>query len=697
MDYLEFREEFLETIKADAAVTGEGTCASFVSEMANYLIESEVLMDFTPAYRSGTGKSNKKYRIDGYAFDEIDNTFNLVIAVFDGIETNIFAKTEMKSAVSKVTYFVDLAINSTLYREVEISTPCADLIDLLRINRVRTHKYRILIFTDSEMSTTLKTIDEFEIDGKPAECQIWDIERLFRVCCSDTGRQTIEIDFRKYVSQGIPCLETTELESLLYKSYLCIIPGKVLADIYDKYGSALLEGNVRSFLSTKVAVNKKIRETILKSPTMFFAFNNGISATALDVTIEDTAQGKVITSAKDFQIINGGQTTASLSNTRYKDKSTLDGILVQMKLTQIGEMDETEASDLIRNISRSSNSQNKVSDADFFATHPFHIRIEQFSRRVFAPAVFGAQYESKWFYERARGQYLQAQMRMTTAKKKQFQLQNPKSNVISKTDLAKYRNTWSGLPHIVSKGAQTNFMKFAELIDEKWQENDLRFNEKYYTDSVSLAILFKHLEQLIPKQSWYEQGYRANIVTYTIALLHKCILDQFPGHDLDLQLIWNKQAVPEILNKPLCELAKLVYDKITADDRLTVNVTQWCKREECWKRVKAIEYKLPDSLNVLLIDKKSARKEEQQATADQKIASGVEAQAKVLKYSADQWKEITKVAREKGFVGPIEEDALATACKIPVRIPNSFQAAKLLDLLAKLESEGLLFIGNQNE
>lgn len=688
MDYLEFREDFLETVKADAAATGEGTCASFVSEMARYLIDSEVLMDLTPSYRSGTGKSNKKYRIDGYAYDDIDNTFNLVIAVFDGIETNVFAKTELKAAISRVSYFVELALNTNLYREVEISTPCADLIDLLRVNKDKTQKYRILIFTDSEMSSTLKNIDEFEIEGKPTECQIWDIERLYRVCCSDTGRQTIEIDFKSYVPQGIPCLETTELESLLYKSYLCIIPGKVLADIYDKYGSALLEGNVRSFLSTKVAVNKKIRETILKSPTMFFAFNNGISATALDVTIEETSRGKVITSAKDFQIINGGQTTASLSNTRYKDKSPLDGILVQMKLTQIGEMEETEASELIRNISRSSNSQNKVSDADFFSTHPFHVRIEQFSRRIFAPAVLGVQYESKWFYERARGQYLQAQMRMTAAKKKQFQLQNPKNQVISKTDLAKYRNTWSGLPHVVSKGAQTNFMKYAELIDEKWQENDLRFNEKYYTDSVALAILFKHLEQLVPKQTWYEQGYRANIVTYTIALLHKCILDQFPGHDLDLQLLWNKQSVPDNLNEPLCELSKLVYEKITAEDRLTVNVTQWCKREECWKRVKTIDYKLPESIKVLLIDKKSARKEEQQAKADQKIISGVEAQTKVLQYSAEQWELISKVAKEKGLIGPVEEVALAIACKIPSKIPNSFQAGRLLELLSKLESEG---------
>lgn len=688
MNYMEFREEFLEDIRSDAAITGAGTCASFVSGMANYLIEAEVLSDFTPAYKKDTGKSNKIYRVDGYALDEIDFTLNLMIADFDGFETKTMAKTEVKSALSRITYFVDLALNSTLYREVEVSTPCSDLIDLLRTNREKIRKYRILILTDSELSATIKNIEEFEIDGKPAECQIWDIERLFRVCCSETGRQIIEIDFKEYMKYGIPCLETTGMESNIYTSYLCIIPGQVLADVYDKYGSSLLEGNVRSFLSTKVAVNKKIRETILKCPNMFFAFNNGVSATALDVKIEDSPIGKVITSAKDFQIINGGQTTASLSNTRHKDKCSLDEIFVQMKLTQMGNMDENEASDLVRNISRSSNSQNKVSDADFFATHPFHIRIEQFSRRIFAPAVYGVQYETKWFYERARGQYLQAQMRMTPAKKKQFQLQNPKDKVISKTDLAKYRNSWAGLPHVVSKGAQTNFMKYAEIIDEKWQENDLRYNEKYFTDSVALAILFKHLEQLIPKQSWYEQGYRANIVTYTIAFFHKCLIDQFPGYDLDLQMIWNKQAVPEILNKPLADIAKLVYDKITDEDRLTVNVTQWCKRDECWKRVKNMEYHLPSNVSIALIDKTTVKKEEKEAKADQKLISGAEAQAKVVSFSAEQWVRAKSFAKDKMLMGPIEETAIEIACRIPSKIPNSFQSEKLLELLIKLENEG---------
>lgn len=523
MDAQEFRKDFLENIKSEAAATGEGSCAAFVGNMAEYLVDAEVLSDFTPSFYVGTGKKSKIFRVDGYVMDEFDNTMNLIIADFDGNEERVLTKTTATQNFNRLSHFIDQTYNSLLYKEIEMSTPCSDLIDLLRSQKQCIRKYRLLVFTDAEMSGVIKNLDSLDIEGIPTEWQIWDLDRLFRVCCSDTGKQLIEINFTDYLKYGIPCLEASSSVNSEYNSYLCIIPGSVIADIYDKYGSQLLEGNVRSFLSTKVAVNKKIRETIMRYPSMFFAYNNGISATAMDVKVETTEKGCFIVSARDFQIINGGQTTASLSNTRHKDKADISNIYVQMKMTVIDETSEDRTVELIRNISRSSNSQNKVSDADFFATHPFHVRMEQFSRRIFAAAVDGAQYETKWFYERARGQYLQAQMRMSPTKKKQFVLQNPKEKVITKTDLAKVRNTWSGYPQWVSRGAQTNFIKFAEIIDEAWTQNDLSFNERYYQETVALMMLFRQLEKLIPRQPWYEQGYRANIVTYSIALMRYLI------------------------------------------------------------------------------------------------------------------------------------------------------------------------------
>lgn len=688
MDSSEFKKDFLEGIKSAAATTGEGSCASFVDNMSQYLIDSEVLSDFTPSFYTGhAGRS--KYRVDGYVYDEFDNTMNLIIANFDGNDlerrmTNTVAMHDF----GQLRIFLETALKTNLYKEIEMSTPCADLVDFLRQNVKAIRKYRFLIFTDADLSSNVKSVDIKPYDDIPIEGQIWDIDRLFRICCSEQGRQIIEIDFRQYCGEGIPCLEASSVATDQYSSYLGVIPGSVLADIYDRYGSKLLEGNVRSFLSTKVAVNKKIRATILNTPQMFFAFNNGISATAMDVEITNTDHGRFITFARDFQIINGGQTTASISNARYKDKANLDGIYVQMKLTAIDESSPEESDELIRNISRSSNSQNKVSDADFFASHPFHRRMEQISRHMFAPATDGAQYETKWFYERARGQYLQEQMRLTPAKKKQFELQNPKNKVIKKTDLAKVQNTWSGFPHTVSKGAQTNFSSFAEYIDEQWTANETQFNELYYQSTAALMIMFQYLEKQIPKQSWYEGGYRANIIYYTVAQFHRLIKQQFPGSDLNLAIIWNKQGLPEQVELPLIALAKLVLLKITDPHRKVVNVTQWCKRQECWDGVKTIALTLPKNLKSCLITIDDEKAAQRSAKKEQKVVNDINAQVEVVKYTAAQWKSLSEFAVLNRLVTPTDASALTIACKIPEKLPNTYQSKRLLALLRKAVDEG---------
>lgn len=688
MDCQEFKKEFLESAKAAASVTGEGSCASFVENMAQYLVDIEVIPDFYPSFYKGH-KGARKYRIDGYSLDELDYTMNLIIADYEGVNENrTLTHTNAKSIFKQLRYFIDVAINTNLYEEIEISTPCSDLVDMLRATKDKIRKYRLFIFTDADMSSVIKTVNIEDYNGISVEGQIWDIERLFRVCCSEQGRQIIEIDFTEYCENGIPCLEASSAVTEQYSSFLGVIPGTVLADIYDKHGSKLLEGNVRSFLSTKVAVNKKIRATILNSPEMFFAFNNGISATAMDVQIETTSKGKFIKSARDFQIINGGQTTASISNARYKDKAVLDNIYVQMKLTAIDETTQEESDELIRNISRSSNSQNKVSDADFFASHPFHRRMEQISRHLFAPASSGAQYETKWFYERARGQYLQEQMRLTPAKKKQFELQHPKSKVIKKTDLAKVQNTWRENPHIVSKGAQTNFTSFAEWINDEWEKNDTQFNERYFQSTAALLLMFQLLEKRIPKQNWYEGGYRANIIYYTIALFHRLLKEQFAGRDFDLIYIWNKQEVPDVVSETLIDLAKRTFIKITDPSRKVINVTQWCKRSECWDDVKSIRYLLPKEIYNYLITTDEAMSAEKTAKKEQRIANDINSQVDVVKYSSNDWKRLSEFAVNKHLVSSIDVSALAVACKIPAKIPNVFQSKRLLDLLERAIDEG---------
>lgn len=690
MDAQEFRKDFLEDIKADALATGEGSCASFVSSFARYLQESEYLLDFTSSYFEGTGKQNRKLRVDGYAYDEFDKTMSLAIADYDISDDRILSKTQAGQLQNRLIYFIDDALNTQLYRNIEMSRPCSDLVDLLREKRKEVRKYQLLILTTASISTTIKILESSIIDGVPSECQIFNIERLFQLCGSDTGGHIIEINFKNYSENGIPCLEASNVVADDFKSYLCIIPGTGLADLYDKYGSSLLEGNVRSFLSTKVAVNKKIRTTILQQPERFFAYNNGISATAMDVQFEHTEHGLFLVSARNFQIINGGQTTASLSSARYvyKDKANLGAIFVQMKLTVINSTTDVAAA-LVQNISRSSNSQNKVSDADFFSTHPFHIQMERCSLRLGARGTGGLQFETKWFYERARGQYLQKQMRMTTSEKKKFLLQNPKNQLITKTDLAKVRNTWDGLPHIVSKGAQANFTEFAQKISDAWdKDGGLLFGDKYFQESIALCIIFKYTEKMVPHQPWYQQGYRANIVTYTIAILHKLIQTQFPKKYLDLMGIWARQGIPDVVQNILIELSECVYGRLTDPKRSVENVTQWCKREDCWNSVLDIGYKLPSMIEDCLVGQDAMRTVVKEAKADRRIEMDVDAMTRVIEIRPDQWRNALNFAAGKRMINSEEHIALCIACQLPTKVPTPEQSKKLIALLERLYEDG---------
>lgn len=160
MDAQEFRKDFLENVKAEAVASGEGSCAAFVDDMAQYLVEAEVLPDFNPSFYTNTAPNRKKYRVDGYFLDEFDYTMNLVIADYDGVEDRTFGKTAAKTNFQRLEVFADQALNSHLYREIEMSTPCADLIDLLRLNRERIRKYRLIIFTDAELSGSIMSFEQ---------------------------------------------------------------------------------------------------------------------------------------------------------------------------------------------------------------------------------------------------------------------------------------------------------------------------------------------------------------------------------------------------------------------------------------------------------------------------------------------------------------------------------------------------------
>jgi hypothetical protein len=689
MKFEEFKKDFMEEVKISSQDSGEGTCAEFVQLVSMHLAAAEVLPEVIPAFYQGVGKRNRKIRVDGYYYDEYDDSLSLVIADFVNEIDYKIGKTEIDADINQLLFFIDEIKRGELYASIEESTSCYDLSCIIN-NAAIIKRYRFFIFTNAELTTNMRIIADKMIGDVPVEFNVWDLQRVFQVCSSESGKEEIEIDFLKYTSRGLPFIAANQTGDNTFKSYLCIIPANVIADIYDKYGSRLLEGNVRSFLSMRGKVNKSIRSTILTQPEKFFAFNNGIAATAMDVRFVINDEGQFIIGVKDIQIINGGQTTAALSDTRYKNKQhDLKNIYVQMKLTQISHMNSDDAAKFIADISRSSNSQNKVSEADFFSNHPFHIRMEQISQQLYAPAKQGAQYETMWFYERARGQFMQSQMRKSVAEKRKFLLKCPKEQVITKTDLAKFRNSWDEQPYMVSKGAQTNFSSFAATITEKWEHKDAVFNIDYYKDTVSLAILFKFLEKFVPKQAWYEKSYRANIVAYSIALFHSLLKKQYITKELDLSIIWKKQCIPQPIIDSMIPITHYVFKSITSDKRGIQNVTQWCKQGLCWNQMKNVEIKLPRSIESVLISTDEVEHTASNGTKIQQTNNEIHSQMRVLDYSGIQWKTLQSFAsRNKISISPYENSALYVAFKIPEKIPTVKQCEFLLRLLKRAEEQG---------
>lgn len=612
---------------------------------------------------------------------------NLVIADYrgeDGIET--LTQTEATSHFSRLRAFVSEAVSGLLHPELENSSPAHALAGRVSGHPDLITRFRLFLATDAVLSTRVKDWREESLDGKPVEFHIWDIARFHRVFESRTGRDELTVDFREFVAEGVPCLEASRTGGE-YKAYLCVIPGIVLADLYDRFGSRLLENNVRSFLGIRgtKSVNSGIRNTILKQPSMFFAYNNGIAETASQAEVVPAGNGLCLVQAKDLQIVNGGQTTASLTSSRRNDKAALDGIFIQMKLSVI---EPEQAGEIIPLISRFANSQNKVSDADFFSNHPFHIRMETHSRRIWAPAVEGAQHETHWFYERARGQFLNEQAQMSPAEKRRFLQQNPRDQLLIKTDLAKYENAWRRLPNVVSLGAQKNFKNFAEWIDEKWKVSDVEFNEEYFRCIIAKSILWKYTEPMISGQSWYQGGYRANIVAYTVAKLAQSIDAQGKGQILDFQFIWNRQRVSDHLQEQLRLIAETVSNVIVDPGRPVENVTEWCKNKLCWERVEKIEIPLLADFRRELVDGDELRGARKDARKMQKTDKGISAQMEILKLSPTYWTQLKKWGEKNGLLTPEEQKLVAFATRIPASIPNPYQSQRLLEIRARIEDEG---------
>ena len=416
----EFRSDLLAAAASRAETHASGMREAFVDEMLERLRDAGELPEAESCVEQLTGQRGRRLELDAFAFDDADDSIHLFIALRDGgdVTPPTIALTEAREqGFGRLLGFFEHARDGWLTRSTEESRPLWGLARRIETGS-KPAALRLSIVTDRMVSERLREIPADQTrEGIPVTFQIWDISRLKRIQEARNVRDDLLVDFSALDGGGLTVLPAAE-GSGDYEAYLTVIPGETLADIYIRHGSRLLEGNVRTFLGRRGNVNKGIATTLAKEPSRFFAYNNGIAATASAVsTVLGPGRTLVLTSATDLQIVNGAQTTASLAALRRDGKLPSSSVFVPMKLSVVN---PEVAAELIPRISRYANSQNGVRASDFFANHEFHRRIEEISRRLLAPAVGGSQVQTHWYYERARGQHLNDQAGMSVSKRDQF-------------------------------------------------------------------------------------------------------------------------------------------------------------------------------------------------------------------------------------------------------------------------------------
>jgi hypothetical protein len=463
---------------------------------------------------------------------------------------------------------------------LEESSPAFKLAMLIRMHFNKLARIRIVVLTNAHLSTRKKLFDSFHIGELPVHTDIFDLARYVKIAA--TGSDPVEIDFVENFSGVIPCIQASSNEAG-YKSYLFAIPGEVLANIFAAFGNRLLEQNVRTYLQTSTNVNKGILATIKNEPSMFFAYNNGITATASAVETTVSSAGLLtITYIKDFQIVNGGQTTASILFARDGKDCDLSKVFAQVKLSVV---EESLLNEVVPKISEYANTQNKVLATDFVSNNPIQIKIERISKSIAVPRKAGQPYSTKWFYERVRGSYKSLFTYKSAPEKKKLELEYPKIQLIEKTDLAKFELSYDGRPDFVSLGAQKCFSLYMDKYVKVSSELD--FDEDWFRRAASKGIIFRRLDKEIAKSEWYKnnKGLKAQTVTYAIAACVQSFRNS--GHEIDLLKIWKEQDIsPKLLDWMLIQ-ASIVHKILINPPSTDTDNAEFCKKDYCWfKHVK---------------------------------------------------------------------------------------------------------------
>ena len=603
---------YIEEVKSEIAalVYSDGEGSSFEDKFTEYCIEVLETIDKTDGARvlsfvHPNSKGGIDWKINGYCLKDTYKddsnksyyeTLELFITYYDynTYDYNI-ASTEFTKTINQIKRF----LNGAIKRHIDyIDASNDELIELLKIIGKQNNLFdRVNIYFLLNGNSNQK-IDKIKLKGLDENLNInlhvWDINRFFRINETNSDREPIEIKFSDFLDnsqEGIQCLKVPNVDEL-YDCYLAIIPGYVLANLYKEFSNELLESNVRAFLGQAGKYNKGIRDTIREKPQMFLPYNNGITATANEVETKIIDNQLHVTRLNDFQIVNGGQTTASLYHTqkKYKD-ADLNNISVQMKLTVIKDIDKKNLE--VPNIARYANSQNKVTELDLSSNNPYFVKIESLSRKKYVINPENKNQSVLWYFERVKGQYREAINKLTPSMQRKFKEQNPTKFKFVKSDIAKYINLWELKPFMVSRGSQKNFIDFTKSINELVEKNKMP-GENFYKKLIANAIIFKTVDKLFGRKNIDAIGdtnLKSYSVAYTIAYYHYLTKNR-----TDLWKIYSAQELDDSIIKMFKRLLVFVYGHLIKNAMNTL-ISEYAKKELSWKKLQEEKYNL--DFNVL--------------------------------------------------------------------------------------------------
>ena len=572
MDIKEFALEFIENVKVSVEMTG----SDYDQELASSILE----------YMEDNGEVNApeicsfqktRSRITAYDYNDEAESLDLFYLVKANTLLGKVNNSEVQKGFNYLMAFYREAMNGQLFKNQEVSSSdeIVEVAKLVQSTKGQINQLRIYVITDgltdpSSVPAAVESDDEDYV----IEYNVWDMQRVYQQHNIRAGKEKVEIDFPTTYNTELQCLKMSE-QNLFVDAYLAIIPGITLAKIYKNYQQVLLEKNVRTFLQFKGKVNKEIRKTLRTAPDMFFSYNNGISTTASDIETKERDGMLYITRLYDWQIVNGGQTTASIAASLTDKEVDLNKVFVPMKISVIRDSERDD--EIIRSISISANSQTAIKNSDFTANDPYLVDLEKFSRTEWVPNGNNKPF-CKWYFERTRGQYLDQLAQLNGFNEKSFKIEYPKKQKITKTDIAKYEASWKQRPYDVCWGAEKNYKAF--VTDIKREKPTI--SAAYFKKIIAKGILFNAIDGLVKAKNL--GGYKANMNAYLMSSI-----SFLSEGNLDLTYIWEHQSVQKEVLEKIESLIPLVWDHITGGStggNQSSNVGEWTKKTDCWNKLK---------------------------------------------------------------------------------------------------------------